>query len=111
MRFQAAILVALCLTLSAWSQLTYTVPVTDKSDPGSPLQISGTASFTESIVRNSVTSSSNFKVKARNVSGKAIVLLLASFDEAGPHCGGTHHPVEIDHFFWGIDRDEHNRPL
>jgi hypothetical protein len=101
MRFQVAILVPLCFTLSAWSQLTYTMSVTDKSDPGSPLQISGTASFTESIVANSVTSSSNFKVKARNVSGKAIVLLLAYFDETGPHGGRTHHPVEIDHFFWG----------
>jgi hypothetical protein len=101
MHFQAAILVPLCLTLSAWSQLTYTVPVTDKSDPGSPLKISGTASFTERIVANSVTSSSNFKVEARNVSGKAIVLLLAYFDEAGPRGGRTHHPVQIDHFFWG----------
>src|SRR5712692_12012413 len=35
-----------CLTRSAWSQLTYTIPVVDKSDPGSPLKISGTASFT-----------------------------------------------------------------
>jgi hypothetical protein len=78
MRFQAAIVVPLFLTVSAWSQLTYTVPVTDKSDPGSPLQISGTASFTESIVRNSVTSSSNFKVKAGMYPGKAIVLLLAA---------------------------------
>jgi hypothetical protein len=101
MRFQAAILIPFCLTLSAWSQLTYTVPVRDKSDPGNPLQISGTASFTESIVANSVTSSSNFNVKARNVSGKAIVLLLASFDYAGPHGGRTRHPVQIDHFFWG----------
>jgi hypothetical protein len=108
MRFQAAILVPFCLTLSAWSQLTYTVPVTDKSDPGIPLQISGTASFTESIVANSVTSSSNFKVKARNVSGKAIVLLLAYFDETGPHGGSTHHPIEIDHFFWGAIAPGHS---
>src|SRR3989441_5955814 len=99
MRFQSAILVPLFLTLSAWSQLRYTVPVTDKSDPGSPLKISGTASFTERIVANSVTS--YFKVEALNVSGRTIVLLLASFDEAGPHGGGTHHLVKIDHFFWG----------
>jgi hypothetical protein len=101
MRFQAAILVPLCLTLSAWSQLTYTVPVMDKSDPGSPLKISGTASFAERIVANSVTSSSNFTVEARNVSEKTIVLLLAYFDEAGPHGSGTHHLIQIDHFFWG----------
>src|SRR5713101_5467978 len=35
MKFQAAIRLQLCLTLSAWSQLTFTVPVVDKSDPGS----------------------------------------------------------------------------
>jgi hypothetical protein len=32
----------LCLTVSAWSQLSYTVPVVDQSEPGSPLKISGT---------------------------------------------------------------------
>ncbi len=101
MRFKAAILFPLCLTLSAWSQLTYTVPVVDKSDPGSPLKISGTASFSELIVADSVTSSSNFRVEARNMSGTAIVLLLAYLDEAGPNGGETHHPIYIDHFFWG----------
>ena len=79
-----------CLTRSAWSQLTYTVLVVDKSDLGSPLKISGTASFTELIVANSVKSSSSFKVDARNVCEKAIILVLAYFDEAGPHGGGTH---------------------
>src|SRR5881275_3001914 len=57
--------------------------------------ISGAASFKESIVANSVTSSSNFKVEALNVSGRAIVLLLAYFDEAGPHGGRTQHPVGL----------------
>jgi hypothetical protein len=99
MRFSATILLPVCLTLSAWSQLTFTVPVMDKSAPGSPLEISGTASFTEQVVANSVTSSSDFRVDARNVSGKAIIFLLAYFDDAGPHGGGTHHVIEIDHFF------------
>jgi hypothetical protein len=101
MRFHSVILVPLCFTLSAWSQLTYTVPVVDKSDPGSPLAISGTASFTELISANSVASSGNFRIEARNVSGKSIILLLAYFDEAGPHGWGTHHVIQIDHFFWG----------
>ena len=100
MRFPA-ILVPLCLTLSAWSQLTYTVPVVDKSGPGSPLAISGTASFTELFTVQSVASSGNFSVKARNRSGKSIILMLAGFDAAGPHGGGTHHAIKIDHFFWG----------
>ena len=98
MKFQAAILLPLCLTLSAWSQLTFTVPVVDKSDSGSPLEISGTATFTEQMVANSVTASSKFKINARNTSGKGIVLLLAYFDEMGPH-GGTQHIIQIDYFF------------
>ncbi len=100
MRLQA-IFVPLCLTLSAWSQLTYTVPVVDKSGPGSPLAISGTASFTELFTDQSVASSGNFRAKARNVSGKSIILMLAGFDVAGPHGGGTHQAIKIDHFFWG----------
>jgi hypothetical protein len=90
-----------CLTRSAWSQLTYTIPVVDKSDLGSPLKISGTASFTELIVANSVKSSSSFKVDARNVCEKAIILVLAYFDEAGPHGVGTHQVIRLNHFFWG----------
>jgi hypothetical protein len=90
-----------CPTRSAWSQLTYTVPVVDKSEPGSPLKISGTASFTELIVANSVKSSSSFKVNARNVCDKAIILVLAHFDETGPHGVGTHHVIQRDHFFRG----------
>ena len=94
MKFQAAILLPVCLTLSAWSQLTFTVPVVDKSDSGSPLEISGTATFTEQMVANSVTASSTFKINARNTSRKGIVLLLAYFDEAGPHGRrhSTYHP-------------------
>jgi hypothetical protein len=92
---------SLCFTGSAWSQLTYTVPVMDKSDPRSPLKISGTASFTELIVANSVKSSSTFKVDARNVCDKAIILVLAHFDETGPHGVGTHHVIQRDQFFWG----------
>jgi len=90
-----------CFTRSAWPQLTYTVPVVDKSDSGSPLKISGTASFTELTVANSLKSSSSFKVDARNVGGKAIILVLASVDEAGPHGVGTYHVIQRDHFFWG----------
>jgi hypothetical protein len=90
-----------CFTRSAWSQLTYTIPVVDKSDPGSPLKISGTASFTELIVANSVKSSSSFEVHARNVGDKAIILVLAHVDKTGPHGVGTHQVIPRDHFFWG----------
>jgi hypothetical protein len=90
-----------CFTRSAWPQLTYTIPVVDKSESGSPLKISGTASFTELIVANSVQSSSSFKVDARNVGDRAIILVLAHFEKTGPHGGGTHQVIQRDHFFWG----------
>jgi hypothetical protein len=102
-QFVAGFLVVLsfCLTRSAWPQLTYTVRVVDKSDSRSPLQISGTASFAELIVANSVKSSSTFKVNARNVGDKAIILMLVYVDEAGPHGVGTRQVIQRDHFFWG----------
>jgi len=99
MRFRATLVLPLCLTLSAWAQLTFTVPVVDQSDFGSPLEISGTASFTEKVVANSVTTSSEYLVTARNASGRGIVLLVAYFDEAGPRGGGTHHILQFDNLF------------
>jgi hypothetical protein len=90
-----------CFTRYAWPQLTYTIPVVDKSESESPLKISGTASFTELIVANSVKSSSSFKVDARNVGDRAIVLVLAHFEKTGPHGVETHHVIRRDHFFWG----------
>jgi hypothetical protein len=102
-RFVVGFLLVLsfCLTRSAWSQLTYTVPVVDKSDPRSPLKISGTASFTELMVADSVRSSSSFRVDGRNAGEKGILLLLAYFDEAGPYSVGTRQVIQLDHFFWG----------
>ncbi len=94
-------MLSFCLTRSAWPQLTYTIPVVDKSESGSPLKISGTASFTELIVADSVKSSSSFKVDARNVGEKAIILVRAHFEKTGPHGVGTHQVIQRDHFFWG----------
>ena len=89
------------LTRSAWSQLTYTISVVDKSEPGSPLQITGTASFTEVINVNSARLCSSYRVDARNVSEKGILLVLAYFDQMGPHGNGTREVIQTDHFFWG----------
>src|SRR3981081_2138689 len=83
-----------CFSPSAWPQLTYTVPVVDKSDKGNPLKISGTASFTELIVARSVKASSSFKVDARNMGEKAIILVLVYVEEAGPHGVGTHQVIQ-----------------
>lgn len=87
------------LALSAWSQLTFTIPVQDRSETGSPVEISGTISFTENLLRDSLVTSSDYEVKARNTSEKEIVLVVASFDEAGPHGGSRHHVLEFDDVF------------
>ncbi|HYL12507.1 MAG TPA: hypothetical protein VEV41_05710 [Terriglobales bacterium] len=99
MRLGATFIVPVFLTLSAWSQLTFTIPVQDKSEAGTPLEISGTISFTESISANSITAASEYEVKARNISEKEIVLLVASFEEAGPHGGSRHHILQFDDAF------------
>ena len=101
MRFQGAILVPLCLAISAWSQITYTVPISDSSDLGSPVVISGTATFTEVFGPKSVASSGSFRLDGRNLSDKSILLLFAYFDEAGPNARETRHLIRVDHFFWG----------
>lgn len=101
MRIPSAILVPLCLAFSAWSQITYTVPVIDSSDLGCPVAVSGVASFTEEFRPKSVASSGNFMLEGRNLSSKSILLVLAYFDEAGPNGRETRHVVRIDHFFWG----------
>jgi hypothetical protein len=99
MRLGATFIVPLFLAVSAWSQLTFTIPVQDKSDIGSPLEISGTISFTENLLANSITTASEYEVKARNISDKEIVLLVASFEEAGPHGGSRHHVLQFDDVF------------
>ena len=89
----------LCLTLSSWAQASVTVPVVDKSEPGSPLQISGNITFADQVAGNSVSSSSDYLLTARNVSGKGIVFMLVRFDESGPHGGGVLHNIQWDDFF------------
>ena len=74
----------------------------DKSEFGSPLQISGNISFFGQITGNSVSSSSDYTLTARNVSGKEVIFLLVRFSEMGPRAGGTLHNYQWDKFF----RDE-----
>ena len=100
MRFLSAILVPLCVAFSAWSQISYTVSVIDKSDSGAPVAISGTATFTDVFDDKSVGSWGSFSLRGRNLSTKSILLLLAYFDEAAPNQRETRHVICVDHFFW-----------
>jgi len=89
----------LCLTLPALAQSVLTVPVTDTSASESPLQITGNITFTDRIAGNSVVSFSNYELTAKNISGKAIVLLVVRFSEAGTRGGGILHTIQRDDFF------------
>jgi len=99
MRLGVAFIVPVFLAVSAWSQLTFTIPVQDKSEPGTPLEISGTISFSENVLMKSITTSTNYEVKAQNHSEKQIVLIVATFDESGPHGGSRHHILQFDDVF------------
>jgi hypothetical protein len=99
MRFGVAFVLPWVLAVSAWSQLTFTIPVQDKSGTGNPLEISGTISFSENVVLKSITTSADYEVKARNHSDKPIVLIVATFDESGPHGGSRHHILQFDDIF------------
>jgi hypothetical protein len=75
------------------------VAVVDKTEPGSPLQVSGHVSFDESVVDNQVTSSRSENIRARNVSGKRMLLLVAYFEEAGSRSSGEDFELVVDKFF------------
>ena len=94
-----AIVLPVLLAVSAWGQLTFTVPVADRSDSGSPLEISGTISFTESEQGTSIALSTQYEVTARNLSPKVIILLIASMDGAAPHSKGRHRVLQFDNLF------------
>lgn len=83
---------SLCLffILQSWAQTetAVTVPIVDMSEVGSPLQFTGNITFKDQIIGNSIKSSSDYELKAQNVSGKGIVLLLMHFTGTGPLVGG-----------------------
>jgi hypothetical protein len=94
---------SLCLfsVLQSWAQTPVTVPVVDKSEPGSPLQITGNITFIDQIIGNSIKSSHDYELKAQNVSGKEIVVLLVHFTGMGPleGDGGINLSVKDDNIF------------
>jgi len=99
MVLRTAACVLLCLALPSFPQTVVTVPVTNNSMPGSPLQIKGTITFTDQLSGNSVVSSSKYELTATNVSGKGIVFMLVRFRESGSRGGGVLHNIQWDNFF------------
>jgi hypothetical protein len=99
MVLRTATLALLCLALPSSAQTVITVPVTDASAPGSPLQVSGTITFTDQLSGNRVVSSNKYELTATNVSDKGIVFMLVRFRESGSRGGGTLHNIQRDNFF------------
>ncbi len=99
MKVLATVLLFLFSILQSWAQTSVTVPVVDKSEPGSPLQITGNITFTDQITGNSISSSSDYELKAQNISGNGIIFLLVHFIEMGPREGGIGHHIQWDNFF------------
>ena len=103
-RYLAAVSFALlffCQGQDAFSQLTYTVQVVDASDQGSPLKVSGRASFTEIRRPSAFQTASRFQILLKNASEKGIILLRATVSETGPHGPTKDQQIKRDHFFWG----------
>jgi hypothetical protein len=99
MVLRTAACVLLCLALPSFAQTVVTVRVIDNSAPGSPLQITGSITFTDQLSGNSVVSSSKYELTATNLSGKEIVFMLVRFRESGTRGGGVLHNIRWDDFF------------
>src|SRR5437667_10521518 len=99
MKVRATVFLFLFFILRSWAQTSVTVPVVDKSELGSALQITGNITFIDQITGNSIISSSDYELKARNVSGKGIIFLLVHFTEMGPREGGIGHHIQWENFF------------
>jgi hypothetical protein len=108
--FCVSLLCALCLSSSsAVPQEVQAVSLTDKSGTGSPFEVSGTASLREVATANELEWSWGERVSAKNISGKPIVLFIATLAEIGRHpaTAGHHsapgngptYQLEDDRFF------------
>jgi hypothetical protein len=87
--YAAALCVVILLARPVWAQLPspQTVSIVDRSDYKDIVQYSGTASFQEQFVGNQLVSSCGIDISAKNVSGKPIVLFIASLEMIGSHGG------------------------
>src|SRR5437879_9624987 len=106
MKVRATVFLFLFFVLRSWAQTSVTVPVVCKSELGRSLQITVNITFIDQITGNSIISSSEYELKARNVSGKGIIFLLVHFTEMVPREGGIGHHIQWDNFF----RDEELAP-
>jgi hypothetical protein len=102
------LLCALCLSRSSAAQMeVITVPLIDKTGAASPFQVSGRLLLQEAVHGNQLEWSWGQKVAVKNVSGKPVLLFVATLTEIGRHPKGQHtapgdgptYLLEDDRFF------------
>jgi hypothetical protein len=89
---QTLSLVVISLTLQCGASCAddhFNLPLTDKTLSGSPFQVVGQVELNETPVANQLESSWSGNVIARNVSKKAILMLVASLTLIGRHNRGS----------------------
>lgn len=103
------LLSALCLSSAALAQEVLTVPLVDKTGASSPFQVSGRLLLREAVQANELEWSWGENVAVKNVSGKPILLFVATLTEIGRHPApagrhsapgnGPTYQLEDDRFF------------
>jgi hypothetical protein len=88
-----------CSSLGAGQEKPVVVPIQDKSELYSPLQVSGEVSISETVQANQVSATRGELVKVRNISEKAILLFVASLIDAGPRSSRWDVDLTTDNFF------------
>jgi hypothetical protein len=82
-----------------WAQSQTAIPVEDQSAPGSPLSISGTASFWEAVDGDTLTYSIGENITAENVSTQPILAVVVSVRLLLPRGERQGSTTQFDYFF------------
>jgi hypothetical protein len=87
--FMLLVVLFLAQTLNAQPQ-SINVPLVDKTEVGSPFEVSGRVSLQETVAGNQVQWSWGQHVVAKNISGKPILLFVATLTQIGRHPRGKY---------------------
>lgn len=101
MKAGLALVSVLLMSIGGWCQTEQVSTVTESGDIRDVIAFSGTVSSSERFVANERESSYKKSLKGKNVSGKAILLLIVALD-----CCATHQVYRWDNFLGGPIKQE-----